>query len=140
MQRRDARLLVIDDEPLSRVATHHALRALGCRVIDEAEEAATALHLLANGRYDLVISNWALPTMSGGELLRLIRGTPALAGLPVVVATPVTPKIVAEAAEAGVSAFLPRPFGAATLEEILRIFVGRHVPREAKAPVSALWS
>lgn len=125
MRRRDARLLVIDDEPLSRVATHHALRALGCRVIDEASEGATALRLLANGRYDLVISNWRMATMSGSELLRLIRGTPAISDTPVVVATPVTPKIVAEAAEAGVSAFLPRPFGMSTLEELLRIFIGR---------------
>lgn len=140
MRRRDARFLVVDDEPLSRVATHHALRALGCRVIDEAPEGAKALQLLANGRYDLVISNWRMASMSGRELLRLIRGTPALAGLPVVVSTAVTPKVVAEAAEAGVSAFLPRPFGVATLEEILRIFIGRLSPAEGGAPAGAFLS
>lgn len=140
MRRRDARFLVVDDEPLSRVATHHALRALGCRVIDEASEGATALRLLANGRYDLVISNWRMATMSGSELLRLIRGTPALSGTPVVVATQVTPKIVAEAAEAGVSAFLPRPFGFGTLEEILRIFIGRPFTPETRPEASAFLS
>lgn len=133
MIRRDARLLVVDDEPLSRVATHHALRALGCRVIDEASEGAIALQLLASERYDLVISNWRMASMSGRELLKLIRGTPRLSAMPVVVATPVTPKIVAEAADAGVSAFLPRPFGFTTLEEILRIFIGRPAPAVAAA-------
>lgn len=127
MHRRDARLLVVDDSPLSRVATHHALRALGCRVIDEAGEYPRAMELLGEQHYDLVISNWK---HGGRELLRLIRHTPALASTPVVIATPVTAEVVAEASEAGVSAFLPRPFGAQTLEEVLRIFIGKRSPAE----------
>lgn len=125
MKRRDARLLVVDDVPLSRVATHHALRALGCRVIDEAAQCPRALELLAEQHYDLVITNWNMADMSGRELLQLIRNTPRAAGTPVVIATPVTAEVVAEAAEAGVSAFLPRPFGFQTLEEVLRIFIGK---------------
>jgi len=143
MKRRDARLLVVDDELVSRVATHHALRALGCRVIDEATHGAAAMQLLAAQPYDLVISNWKMRGMGGDELLWLIRHTPQLAPLPVVIATEVTPEIVAEAAEAGVSAFLPRPFGFQTLEEVLRIFIGRHVPTDfspAPAPAPALRS
>jgi two-component system, chemotaxis family, chemotaxis protein CheY len=125
MKRRDARLLVIDDVPLSRVATHHALRALGCRVIDEAAQCPRALQLLSQQHYDLVITNWKLADMDVRELLHLIRHTPRTAGTPVVIATPVTPEVVAEASEAGVSAFLPRPFGFQTLEEVLRIFIGK---------------
>jgi two-component system chemotaxis response regulator CheY len=128
MKRRDARLLVVDDERVSSVATHHALRALGCRVIDEATDGATAMQLLGTTPFDLVISNWKMRGMGGDELLWLIRHTPRLAPLPVVIATEVTPEIVAEAAEAGVSAFLPRPFGCQTLEEVLRIFIGRSSP------------
>ena len=120
MKRRDARFLVVDDVPLSRVATHHALRALGCRVIDEAARCPRALELLSEQRYDLVITNWNMADMSGRELLQLIRNTPRAARTPVVIATPVTAEVVAEAAEAGVSAFLPRPFGFHTLEEVLR--------------------
>ncbi len=125
MKRRDARFLVVDDVPLSRVATHHALRALGCRVIDEASQCPRALELLSAQRYDLVITNWNMADMGGRELLQLIRNTPLAAGTPVVIATPVTAEVVAEASEAGVSAFLPRPFGFQTLEEVLRIFIGK---------------
>jgi two-component system, chemotaxis family, chemotaxis protein CheY len=138
MRRRDARLLVVDDIPLSRVATHHALRALGCRMIDEAEECPQALQLLSEQHYDLVISNWKMDghagrdEMGGRELLQLIRGTPRTAGTPVVIATPVTAEVVAEASQAGVSAFLPRPFGVQTLEEVLRIFIGKANPSELK--------
>jgi two-component system chemotaxis response regulator CheY len=130
MKRRDARLLVIDDVPLSRVATHHALRALGCRRIDEAEQCPRALQLLSEQHYDLVISNWKMADMGGRELLHVIRHTPRTAGTPVVIATAVTAEVVAEASEAGVSAFLPRPFGFQTLEEVLRIFIGRPSPTD----------
>lgn len=125
MKRRDARLLVVDDVLLSRVATHHALRALGCRVIDEAEQYPRAIELLSEQHYDLVITNWKMAGLGGRELLQLIRNTPRTAGTPVVIATPVTAEVVAEASEAGVSAFLPRPFGFQTLEEVLRIFIGK---------------
>ena len=145
MKRRDARLLVVDDELVSSAATHHALRALGCRLIDEATHGAAAMPLLGARHYDLVISNWKMRGMGGDELLWLIRHTPRLASVPVVIATEVTPEIVAEAAEAGVSAFLPRPFGFQTLEEVLRIFIGRPapagfspVPPAASAPRSFL--
>jgi two-component system, chemotaxis family, chemotaxis protein CheY len=135
MKRRDARLLVVDDIPLSRVATHHALRALGCRLIDEADRGPEALQFLSAQHYDLVISNWKMAEMSGRELLHLIRHTPHLAGTPVVISTPVTAEVVAEASEAGVSAFLPRPFGFQTLEEVLRIFIGKPAPLEVRRPL-----
>ncbi|MDP1824877.1 MAG: response regulator [Archangium sp.] len=124
MERRDARVLVVDDEPASSVATHHALRSLGCRVIDEVAHGARALQLLSEQPYDLVITNWEMRMMSGAELLQLIRHTPRLATVPVVIATLVTPVVVAEAARAGVSAFLPRPLDRQLLEEVLRIFIG----------------
>ncbi len=128
MNRRDARFLVVDDVPLSRVATHHALRALGCRVIDEAAQYPRAIELLSEQHYDLVITNWKMTGLGGRELLQLIRNTPRTAGTPVVIATPVTAEVVAEASEAGVSAFLPRPFGFQSLEEVLRIFIGKPSP------------
>ncbi len=139
MKRRDARFLVVDDISLSRVATHHALRALGCRMIDEASQGPRAVELLAEQHYDLVISNWKMPEMSGRELLHLIRSTPRLAGTPVIIATPVTAEVVAEAAEAGVSAFLPRPFGFQTLDEVLRIFIGKPGPAERARPLQRLF-
>jgi CheY-like chemotaxis protein len=63
--------------------------------------------------------------MSGRELLQRIRSTPRTAGMPVVIATAFTPELMAEASEAGVSAFLSRPFGMHSLDEVLRIFIGK---------------
>lgn len=136
MRRSDARLLVVDDDPSSNVATHHALRALGCRLIDAAPHGAAGLQLLTERHYDLVISNWRMRTMGGDELLHIVRHTPRLSLVPVVIATTVSAELVADAAQAGVSAFLPRPLGFQTLEQLLRIFIGRAAaePDQARAP------
>lgn len=119
---------MIDGDLASRLATHRALRGLGCRLVDEAADARAALEQLAGRPYDLIICDWVLPTVGGHELLRWIRQTPRLRAVPVVIAAEVTAAMVLEAAEAGVSAFLPRPFGLASLEALLRIFVGRRAP------------
>lgn len=137
MERRDARILVVDEDPLSRVATHHALRGLGCRLIDEAWHGRHAVQLLGEQRYQLVISDWEMRVMRGGDLLSLIRETPQLVTLPVVISGFVTAKLVAEAAETGVSAFLPRPLARANLDELLRIYLGPRRAEEAP-PASAL--
>ncbi|MDP1827495.1 MAG: response regulator [Archangium sp.] len=138
MERRDARLLLVDEEPSSRVATHHALRALGCRLIDEAGDAPRAVQLLAEQDYDLIISGWAMQTIDAAELLKLIRHTPRLATIPVVIAARVTPSVVAEAACAGVSAFWPRPFCRQALEELVQIFIGGPAVLEPRHQVRPL--
>lgn len=139
MERRDARLLLVDDVPSSRVAAHHALRALGCRLIDEAGDAPRAVQLLAEQHYDLIISGWEMQTIDAPELLKLIRHTPRLAALPVVVATALTPSVLAQAASAGVSAFWPRPFGRQALEELVQVFIGgRPAELESPHPVRSL--
>ena len=134
--RRDARLLLLDPDPRSRLALHHALRRLGCRVIEEASTGAYALRLLAEEPFDLLITAWGLPDQPALDFLRAVRCELALRALPVVVAARVTPELVAEAAAAGVSGFLPRPFGASTLDTTLGLFLGRRAgaPSHDAAP------
>jgi CheY-like chemotaxis protein len=125
---------VVDEDPMSRVATHHALRGLGCRLIDEAWHGRHPVQLLGEQHYALVISDWEMRVMRGVDLLSLIRETPQLVALPVVISAFVTPELVAQAAETGVSAFLPRPLVRANLDELLRIYLG---PRRSNEPLAA---
>ncbi len=140
MNRSQARVLVVDDEPTSSGALCRALAELGCGEVEDVRHGARALRELSERRYDLVITRWALPIMGGRELLRAVRESPELRLLPVVVATPVSTRVVAEAADAGVSAFLPLPWQRATLEDLLRLFIGPPpralslVPHEEHAP------
>ena len=77
----DARMLVIDDDRAVRALVCDLLAGLGYAT-DEGEDAATGLALLARQRYDLVITDLAMPHMSGWEVVELVRhrapGTPVL--------------------------------------------------------------
>ncbi len=129
VKRASARLLVVDPTATTRLITHHALRALGCRHIDEVSDGIAALNALAVGRYDLLISTWRPPQLEARDLLWLIRQSPDRGYLPVIIADVVTPALVQEAADSGVSAFLPRPFGLTTLGVTLDVFLGRDPSR-----------
>jgi PAS domain S-box-containing protein len=82
---RPCRVLVVDDDPLICAGTADMLEDLGHTVI-EASSAARALEALRSGaQVDLVITDHAMPGMTGMELARQIQETwPAL---PVLLAT-----------------------------------------------------
>jgi len=66
-----ARVLVVDDEPLMSVALKRALR--GRYDIVAVSGAAQALDLLASDRFDIILTDWFMPNMSGGELYQAIK-------------------------------------------------------------------
>ncbi len=120
----------MDDSESMRAAFRHALGMLGLVQVDEAEDGEAGLHMLAEHHYDMVITDWQMPRMTGIEMLRRIRGIPELRALPVLMTTGVvTKQRVVEAAEAGVSGFLMKPFVTQTLEEKVRQYIGPPSPR-----------
>ncbi len=79
------RVLVVDDDVLVSMGTAAMLEDLGHTVV-EASSAATALEILGSGHtFDLVISDQAMPGMTGAELARLIFSS--YPGLPVILAS-----------------------------------------------------
>ncbi|MEN3228281.1 response regulator [Methylorubrum rhodesianum] len=67
-------ILLVDDDALVRAGTAEMLEDLGHRVV-EAETGSQALERLQalRGRVDLVITDYAMPGMSGSELIRRLR-------------------------------------------------------------------
>jgi two-component system chemotaxis response regulator CheY len=76
--------------------------------------------MLRNQPFDLVVTDWNMPNMTGIDLLRAIRAEPALKGLPVLMVTAENNRdqIIA-AAQAGVNGYIVNPFTAVTLKEKL---------------------
>ena len=82
---RTARIMVVDDDTLIAMATVDMLEDLGHTVL-EANSAAAALKLLAEqGAPDLLITDHAMPHMTGVELSRIVRRD--YPGLPILLAT-----------------------------------------------------
>jgi CheY-like chemotaxis protein len=79
------RVLLVDDDPLILAATAEMLEDLG-HVVVEAASGQRALDLLQRGtRVDLVITDHAMPGMTGTELARAVRT--AWPALPIILAS-----------------------------------------------------
>lgn len=117
---KNMKFLVVDDFSTMRRIVRNLLKELGFTNVDEAEDGVVALNKLQNGDFEFVVSDWNMPNMTGIELLKHIRADAKLKGLPVLMVTAEAKKEnIIEAAQAGASGYVVKPFTAATLEEKL---------------------
>ena len=115
------RFLVVDDFSTMRRIVRNLLKELGFTVVQEAEDGVDALAKLRAEPFDFVVSDWNMPNMTGIELLRAIRADEKLKHLPVLMVTAEAKKEnIIEAAKAGASGYVVKPFTAATLDEKLK--------------------
>jgi two-component system chemotaxis response regulator CheY len=109
-------ILIVDDYSRMLRIIRGLLRQIGYEQVEEASDGATALAMLRQKPFRLVISDWNMEPMSGLELLRAVRADPALATLPFIMVTAEAREAkIAEAREAGVSGYIVKPFGAEAL-------------------------
>jgi len=114
------KFLVVDDFSTMRRIVRNLLKELGYTNVDEAEDGVVAMQKLTAGGFDFVVSDWNMPNMTGIELLKAIRANPQLAHLPLLMITAEAKKEnIIEAAQAGASGYIVKPFTAATLAEKL---------------------
>lgn len=121
MADQNMRILVVDDFSTMRRIVRNLLKELGFSNVDEAEDGQVALHKLKNGQFEFVVTDWNMPNMTGLELLKAIRADAQLKHLPVMMVTAEAKKEnIIEAATAGASGYIVKPFTAATLDEKLK--------------------
>jgi len=77
-------ILLVDDEADVRAVLKMRLERAGYRVL-EAQTGLQALEMTYSANPDLVVLDYTLPLMSGLEVLKMFRQTPATADLPVAV-------------------------------------------------------
>lgn len=115
---KDLKFLVVDDFSTMRRIIKNLLHDLGYTNVVEADDGKTALPILQAGGIDILITDWNMPGMPGLELLKAVRGDPALAKLPVLLLTAEAKREqIVEAAQAGVNGYVVKPFTAQTLKE-----------------------
>lgn len=125
MSKPNLRFLVVDDFSTMRRIVRNLLKELGFTNVEEAEDGVEALQKLRAASFDFVISDWNMPNMTGIELLRQVRADASLRTLPLLMITAEAKKEnIIEAAQAGASGYIVKPFTAATLDEKLnKIFL-----------------
>ena len=120
MADKNMKFLIVDDFSTMRRIIRNLLKELEFTNADEAEDGIAALAKLRGGNFDFVVSDWNMPNMTGIELLKAIRADAALKHLPVLMVTAEAKKEnIIEAAQAGASGYVVKPFTAAVLEEKL---------------------
>ena len=114
------KILVVDDFSTMRRIIKNLLRDLGFTNTSEADDGATALPLLQSSKFDLLVTDWNMPGMTGIDLLKAVRADERLASMPVLMVTAEAKRDqIVEAAQAGVNGYVIKPFTAQTLREKL---------------------
>ena len=122
---RNMPILIVDDYKTMLRIIRNLLRQLDFQNVEEAGDGASALQLLESKEFSLVISDWNMEPMTGLQLLREVRKSPRLKGIPFIMITAEskTDNVIA-AKEAGVSNYIVKPFNAETLKAKLSSVLG----------------
>ncbi len=124
------KVLIVDDDLDIRKIIKSVLTAMGVKDISEAVNGREAYDILkvppsaVHGRrkkFDLIICDWAMPVMTGIELLEKIRKDTFLRRTVFVMATAENDREnIVKAVEGDVDDYIVKPFSASVLEQTLR--------------------
>lgn len=122
---KNMRILVVDDFQTMRRIVVNLLRQLGFNNVAEAADGKLALDKVQSEDFDLIISDWNMPNMTGLEFLKHVRADPERKKIPFIMVTAEGKKEnVIAAVHAGVSNYIVKPFNAATLREKMTKVIG----------------
>ena len=124
MKLNDLSVLIVDDNPRAIKIIRNVLSGLGVSQISTAKDNKRARAIVAHDVVHLIICDWKWKSAAGLQLLKEVRKThPNI--LFIVVTENVDADSVLAAKEAGVDAFIGKPFTANTVEEKLLILARR---------------
>lgn len=111
-------ILIVDDFSTMRQIVKKSLYSLGFTNVTEATDGHDALHKLESGEFNFVISDWNMPNMMGIDLLKAVRSHEKLKSMPFLMVTAEANRDnIIEAAKAGVSQYIVKPFTVDALEQ-----------------------
>lgn len=122
---KNIRIMIVDDFAGMRTILKHTLHLLGYDCIVEARGGQDALIKLKTEPCSLIISDWSMPNMTGLEFLSALKEDPLLKQVPFLMMTAKSERAnVIEAAHAGVTHYMIKPFSAEALQKKLESILG----------------
>lgn len=112
------RVLIADDSGPMRMIVQRNLEASGINEIVQAVDGAEAFKLFTSSVFDLVVTDYNMPNMTGLELTKQIRASGSEVPI-LMMTTEAERSTVVEAIQAGVSSYLIKPFDADLLRNKL---------------------
>ena len=118
------RIVIADDEPIIRLDLRKTLENMGHQVVGEAGDGAKAVDMARDLKPDIVILDIKMPEMDGIDAAKVIT-TEGIS--PVLLLTAYSQKdLVDRAKDAGVFAYLVKPFKEADLLPAMEIAISRY--------------
>ena len=118
-------VMIIEDEEDAAELFAEMMRVSGYRVV-KTSKSVPAIEIMTAEKPDVILLDIMMPEVSGLDILRAMRGDPALANIPVVIITAKgMPADIKNGMEAGASTYLTKPVGFLDLKEAVERALGR---------------
>ena len=128
---KDARILVVEDNPLNQQVAVDLLEDVGARV-HLASNGQEAIDLLMQHQFDCVLMDLQMPKMDGLQATRFIRTQPLLSSIPIIAVTANASKQDrGRCLDAGMVDFISKPFDPAHLHATVARWLN---PQRIQAP------
>jgi len=113
------RILVVEDFNTSRQIIRKTLESLG-HVVDEASDGREALKFFDGSTIDLVISDYNMPNMDGGDLVEYIRSKDKYKYIPIfILSTETNIAKQSRAKEAKITSWIKKPFDVTDFKKLV---------------------
>ncbi|MCF6281668.1 MAG: response regulator [Candidatus Polarisedimenticolaceae bacterium] len=114
------KVLIVDDSRMARKHIRRVLENMGLKDFTEAIDGAQGIELIHEHYFDLVVTDYNMPNMDGGELVDQIRSNSAQSGIPILMVTSESNENrLAAVQQSGVSAICDKPFEPSTVKQLL---------------------
>ena len=129
------RVLVVEDNRTMGQIVRKLLNLIGLTHVDNVFDGTTALRMLQENKYGLVISDWNMQPMTGQTLLENVRADPNLKGIPFIVVTAESKLTTIQAAkDAGASSYIVKPFTGEVLKQKIVALIDPDAAKGANRP------
>jgi signal transduction histidine kinase/ActR/RegA family two-component response regulator len=125
LQRFDAKILIVEDNPVNQIVLLRHLQQLRYTCVDVANNGLQAVAAADGTNYDLILMDCQMPEMDGFEATRIIRSRNIDKSIPIVAITALSNLGERERCQSvGMNGFLHKPYTREQLETTLQNFLG----------------